>query len=279
MSVLLRNSQIVNLSAPYIVGCDVSIASITSLAISPGQARDSSNMMDLPVGYQNVFGETVPAILPVDYRQPLIVNGLVVGANGIDQGVLAASSQYAVWLIGDSSQNNPVAGLLSLASNANPVLPAGYDAVRLIGFCATDGSIDFVYATSKPQLLSRALSYYLSPAVSVLSGGTATSFTAVDCDTAVNTDGLPNVILHLLVTYVPAAAGNTAQFRPTGSSATANLPTLTGAVANVAQTQYLTIIAGVGSTKCEFDYKVTASDSLTVLVVGFTATPFVAYPT
>lgn len=279
MSVIVRNSQVVPLSHLYISGCDVSIASTTVLAISPGQARDASNMLDMPVGFQNVNGDNVPPVLFQDYRQPLFVNSAVVGANGIDQGALAASSQYAVYLIGDSSQNNPVAGLMSLASNANPVLPAGYDAVRLLGFCATDGSVHFVYATSKPQLMSRALAYYLSPAVSVLSGGSATSFTAVDCDAAANTDGLENVILELLVTYVPALAGNTAQFRPTGSSATAGLATITGAAAGVAQTQYLQIISGVGSTKCEFDYKVIASDSLTVLVVGFIAAPHVVYPT
>lgn len=280
MSTVVQNVPVINLPFLYISGCDVSIASTTVLAIAPGQVRDSSNSNDMPVSFQNLDGVVVPPILFQDFRQPLLLNSAIVGVNGLDHGVLAASSQYAVYIIGDSSRAKPVAGLISLASNVSPSLPFGYDLVRLLAFVATDGAAHFVQATNAPQLMSRSLAYYLSPPVSVLAGGNATVFTAVDCNAAVPSGALPNVILELLVTFIPAEAGDIAQFRPTGSSAVSNLPSITGLVANVAQTQYLQIVAGVGGGHCEFDYKVTsASDSLSVSVVGWIGAPHVAYPT
>jgi hypothetical protein len=235
----------------------------------------------MPVSFPDASGNINPAVLFRDYQQPLLINSTVVGANGIDTGAIAASSQYAIYLIGDSRGYNLVAGLISLTSNAFPTLPSGYDSYRLLGFAATDGSSHFVYATQKPQNMVGALQYINSPALSVLSGGNATTFTAIDLTTnaAVPTTTLPNVIVELFVTFTPAAAGDTVQFRPTGSTATAGLVTITGAVAGVAQTQYIQVIAGVGSSKPEIDYKVTASgDAVSVSVASWIGVSNTAYP-
>jgi hypothetical protein len=213
--------------------------------------------------------------------QPLFLNSAIVGANGLDQGAIAASTQYAIYLIADSRGYNPVAGVISLTSNAFPLLPFGYDSYRLLGFIETDSSMHFVYATHEPQLMAQSLSYYLQPAVSVLSGGNATTFTGVDLNSAVPSGTLPNVIVELLVVFIPAAIGDTVVFRPTGSSATAGLVTIVGKVAGVAQTQYVQVIAGVnGSSHASIDYEVSSSsDSVSVSVVGWTGAPHVAYPT
>jgi hypothetical protein len=280
MSTVPQNLPVYALPHLYIDGLNISVASTTVLAIAPGQARDILNHIDMPVGFQNLDGNVLPAVLFQGYQQPLLLNCATVGANGLDAGALAASTQYAIYLIGDSRQYLPTAGIVSLSSNAFPTLPFGYDSWRLLGFIETDGSEHFVYATHEPQLVKSGNGYYLSPPTSVLSGGNATTFTAIDCSTPVPTGALFNVILELLVTFIPAAAGDVAQFRPTGSSATTGLVTITGAVANVAQTQYVQVIAGSASTKCEIDYLVTASgDSLTVLVAGWYGSPHVAYPT
>jgi hypothetical protein len=146
---------------------------------------------------------------------------------------------------------------------------------------ATDGSSHFVYSTSKPQNIGGGLQYYNSPAVSVLSGGTATSFTAIDLTTnsALPTTTLQNIIVGLFVTFTPVAAGDTVQFRPTGSSSTANLNTIVGIAAGVAQTQYIYVIAGVGSSKPEIDYKLTSgSDAVTVTVASWFGVSNSAYP-
>jgi hypothetical protein len=235
----------------------------------------------MPVSFPNLQGVTYPAQQFSNYSPPLLVSSAVNGVNGLDTGTIAASTQYAVYLIDDSRGYNQTAAVLSLTSNAFPIMPFGYDSYRLIGFIATDGSSHFVYATSKPQNMVNALSYFNQPPISVLSGGNATSFTAIDltASSAVPTTTLQNVIVELLVVFTPAAVGDTVQFRPTGSTATANLVTITGITAGIAQTQYIQVIAGVGSSKPEIDYKVTSgSDAVSVSVVEWTGVSNTAYP-
>src|SRR5579863_1550335 len=265
----IQNSPIYALPHLYLQGLSISPASTTLLAVAPGAARDSNNIIDMVVGLQNLFGIDNPAVQFQNYQPGLLINSAVNGVNGLDTGTIAASTQYAIYLIGDSRQYNNTAAVLSLTSNAGPIMPTGYDSFRLIGFIETDGSSHFVYATHKPQNMGGLLQYFDSPAISVLSGGNATSFTAIDLTTnsAIPTTTLPNVIVSLLVVFTPAAAGDVVQFRPTGSTATANLPTITGVTAGIAQTQYIQVIAGVGSSKPEIDYLVTsASDSVSVSV-------------
>jgi hypothetical protein len=281
----IQNETIYALPRLYIQGLQLSAATPTGatvIAVSPGAARDSTNSIDMVVGLQNYFGIDNPAVVFDGYQAGLFINSAVNGANGLDTGTIAASTQYAVYLIGDSRNYKNTAAVLSLTSNTAPLLPSGYDSYRLIGFWATDGSSHFVYATVKPQNISSGLlTYFNSPGVAVLTGGTATSFTAIDLTTnsAIPTTTLQNIIVTFLVTFTPAAVGDTVQFRPTGSSATGGLPTITGLVAGFAQTQYIQVIAGVGSSKPEIDYKVTSgSDAVTVAVVEWAGVSNSAYP-
>ncbi len=278
----IQNDAIYALPHLYLSGLSISPASTTLLAVAPGAARDSNNVMDMVVGLTNYFGIDNPALQDVNYQVGLYINSAVNGANGLDTGTIAASTQYAVYLIGDSRNYKNTAAVLSLTSNyPGPIMPAGYDSYRLIGFIETDGSSHFVYATHKPQNMAGFLQYFNSPAISVLSGGTATSFTAIDLTTssAVPTTTLPNVIVGLLVTFTPAAAGDVVQFRPTGSTATGNLPTIVGVSAGIAQSQYIVMIAGVGSSKPEIDYLVTSgSDAVSVSVASWGGVSNSAYP-
>jgi hypothetical protein len=277
----IQNETIYALPHLYIQGLSISPASTTLLSVAPGAARDSNNAIDMVVGLQNYFGNDNPALQFQNYQPGLLINSAVNGVNGLDSGTIAASTQYAIYLIGDSRNYNNTAAVLSLTSNQAPIMPSGYDSYRLIGFIETDGSSHFVYATHKPQNIAGLLQYFNSPAVSVLSGGNATSFTAIDltASSAVPTTTLPNVIVSLFVTFTPAAAGDVVQFRPTGSSATGNLPTITGVAAGVAQTQYIQVIAGVGSSKPEIDYLVTSSsDAVSVSVASWAGVSNSAYP-
>lgn len=277
----VQNDPIYSLPRLYISGLNISYASTTVIGVSPGQARDSNDMIDMPVGFPNLQGNSLPAVQFQNYQAGLLVNSAVNGANGLDAGTIAASTQYGIWLIGDSRGYLPVAAVLSLTSNVGPLLPFGYDSMRLLGFAETDGSSHFVYATHKPQNITGLQTYVLQPPISVLSGGTATSFTAIDLTTnsAIPTTTLDNIIVTLLVTFTPLAANDTVQFRPTGSVATANLPTIVGTTAGIAQSQYLTMIAGVGSSKPEIDYKVTSSsDAVSVSVVTWAGVSNTAYP-
>lgn len=276
----IQNDPIIALPNLEIFGLNISVASTTVLAIAPGQTRDSTDSIDMPVSLPNLQGNTVPTVLFQSYSQPLLINAAKTGANGLDTGSLGVSLQYSIWLIGDSRGYLPVAGLLSLtSSNFSPLLPSGYDSKRLLGFIQTDGSSHFVYATHKPQNMQGFLQYFNQPPLSVLSGGTATSFTAIDLTTnaAVPTTTLANVIVGLFVTFTPVAVNDVVQFRPTGQTAAS--VTISGIAAGVAQSQYVVMIAGVGSSKPEIDYLVTSSsDAVSVTVSMWGGVSNTAYP-
>ena len=277
----VQNEAIYALPHLYVTGLQLSAASTTVMAVSPGAARDSTNSIDMVVGSQNYFGIDNPAAQFNGYQPGLLINSAVNGVNGLDTGTIAASTQYAVYLIGDSRLYNNTAAVISLTSNTAPLLPQGYDSYRLIGFWETDSSSHWVYATHKPQNIAGLQTYFNVPALSVLSGGNATTFTAIDltANGAVPTTTLPNVIVTLLVTFTPAAAGDIVQFRPTGSSATGGLPTIFGVTAGIAQSQYIQMIAGVGSSKPEIDYLVSVSgDAVSVSVIEWAGVSNSAYP-
>lgn len=279
-----QNETIYALPHLYISGLQLSAATPTAatvIAVSPGACRDSTNSMDMVVGLQNYFGIDNPSLQFLNYQAGLFINSAINGVNGLDTGAIAASQQYAVYLIGDSRNYNTTGAVLSLTSNVAPTLPAGYDSYRLIGFWATDSSKHFVYATVKPQNFGGALAYFNSPGVTVLSGGNATTFTSIDLTTnsAIPTTTLENIVVTFLATFTPAAVGDVAQFRPHGSSATGNLPTITGIQAGFAQNQYIQVIAGVNSTVPAIDYLVTSSsDALTLQVVEWVGVSNTAYP-
>lgn len=66
----------------------------------------------------------------------LAISGAAAGANGLDTGVLAASTWYSVWAIWDGTTT---AGLLSLSATA-PTMPAGYTHKMRLGWVRTDGT-------------------------------------------------------------------------------------------------------------------------------------------
>lgn len=259
----IQNDPVYSLPHLYISGAKISVASTTLLALAPGAVRDVNNVIDMQIGNPNLENITYPA--------PLFINSALLGANGVDQGTIAASSTYSIYVIGDSRYYLPTAGIISLTSNAFPLLPFGYDSYRLLGFILTDSSSHFLAANLINTYTYQ--NYYLQPPVSVLSGGTATSFTAINLSSAIPTGMVLYPIAFLTVNYTPALAGNTVQFRQTGSSATSGLITITGIAAGVSQTNQIQIITGNNGTVPEIDYKVTSSDSVSVLVSGYSATP------
>ena len=59
----IQNDPIYLLPHLYIDGMNISVASTTVLAIAPGQCRDSDDTIDMPIGYPNLQGNTLPATL------------------------------------------------------------------------------------------------------------------------------------------------------------------------------------------------------------------------
>lgn len=252
---------IIQLPFLYISGLNISVGAAAGsalLLIAPGACRDSNNNIDMEVGFANLQGNVNSA--------PITINPAAVGANGIDQGALVASQTYSVYLIADSRGYLPVAGIVSQSSNAMPLLPLGYDSLRLLGFVQTNGSALFTQATVLNAVNAKA--FYVSPASSVLSGGAATTFTNVDMTAPLPTTPAFGIVL-LTVNYTPAAAGNNVQFRYSGSTDTAGLVTVTGVAAGVPQQNQVQVVYTGGATN-NMDYKVSsASDSVSLLVNGW----------
>lgn len=68
----------------------------------------------------------------------LAINSASVGVNGLDVGVLAASTWYSTWVIFNPT-TQVSAGLLSLSSTA-PTMPAGFTHLARVGWIRTDAS-------------------------------------------------------------------------------------------------------------------------------------------
>lgn len=90
----------------------------TKIDVSAGSATDSTNTQPM-AGAAGV------------------INCATVGANGLDAGSLAASTWYAVFIIGNTGG---ATAYLASTSYAAPALPTGYTLFRCVGWVKTDAS-------------------------------------------------------------------------------------------------------------------------------------------
>lgn len=155
----------------YVTGLDLDYATAASITIGAGAARNSTNAYDLVVA------------------APLTVSLAVSGAGGLDTGSEAASSWYAVHLIGDSTGVLAPVGLFSLSATA-PSLPTGYDVFRRIGWVRNNVSSDLLSQSTSGGRGNRE-TFYLNTLVdrAVLSSGAAVGITSVSMATLVPTTG------------------------------------------------------------------------------------------
>jgi len=70
----IQNDAIYALPHLYISGLTISPASTTVLAVAPGAARDSNNIIDMVVGLQNYAGIDNPALQYLNYQPGLLIN-------------------------------------------------------------------------------------------------------------------------------------------------------------------------------------------------------------
>src|SRR6266849_7368739 len=206
--------SIVNQPSLYINGLEDAWASNTTLTVTSGICRDSTNQVDINLGnYLGLSGQGTA-------NSSTTLNAAITGANGLDTGSLAASTWYYIFVISDSSNTNVPATLLSLSSTA-PTLPFGYDVFLQVGYWLTDGSSHFLLAWVSGNGSSRK--YTWDAPISVLSSGSASTLTAIDVSTAVPpiADNIP-LLLDAIFTpatandYLLVVAGNSTA--PTGAT-------------------------------------------------------------
>ena len=238
-------TPVVNAGLLYVNGLQLVRASATTVTMAAGAARDSSDANDI----------TLSALVTLD--------GDTVGANGMDSAVLANSTMYAVYVIGDSTLYNDAAALASLASNSAPTLPRGYDMYRRVGWFLTDGSADILQFWQYGSDESRT--YYYDVGISELSGGSSTSFAEINLATSV-----PPIAAEVFfdILFTPDGAAEVAEFLPYGSAAASGFVRFGTGVA-AAQVGSIVVPSQLKSGVPTIQYKVASGDTLTLLCTGF----------
>lgn len=241
----MSKQPIINLPYSDINGFNVAWASNTTLTVTSGLCRDSTNVFDL----KTTATKTIDAA----------VNGV----NGLDTGSFAASKCYAIHVIGDSSGFNSTGVLLSLSDTA-PTMPDGYDIFRRVGWAMSDGSTHFILIYQSG--IGSVRSYTYDEPVSVLSGGSSATFAAVALTEKV--PAVNNLQVFLAADFTPNAANDVAYLRSGGSSATNGI-TFKGSVAAKISSCVVPVVAKLVTAAPTIEYKVTASGALTALLVSF----------
>lgn len=236
---------VVNLGEKYIDGLRLAWASTTTITVAAGAARDSDNQADI----------TLESAATVDISTN--------GANGLDQGSVANSTLYAVYVIGDSMRSsvspgsgiatsNPVAAGLLSTNASTPLLPSGYDMYRRIGYVLTSGAgaILAFYQTGNGH--DRWMHYDASIATDITAGASAT-YADVDCTGSVP---LIDTIIELDCTFTPTGADDQLVVVPNGSTSANGLNRMSGSAAGVVKIGHMTCPCEGDST---LEYKVTGS--------------------
>ena len=148
-------------------GLEVSYTSASQVTVGAGACRDSANTLTIELASATVADLTVS------------------GAGGLDTGSEAADTWYQVLVIAGT------AGVSTLlhAGTGDPTLPSGYTHWRRVGWVRNDAAGDllaFAAAGSGRRRRYRWLEDYTN--LRALSGGTATTWTTVDCSAFVPPD-------------------------------------------------------------------------------------------
>lgn len=252
---------IVNLPNLYLNGLLLSNDATTpntKLDVAAGICRDSNNLIDINLGnYLNQSGIGTA-------NAATIINFAVNGINGLDTGAIAASTIYYIFVIADSSNKNVPGALASLSASA-PTLPFGYDSIRLIGCCKTDGSSHILvyYASGSAEV--KYFQWDAPIAVTVTDSGTSATYSAMDLSVGVPASHFGKVaIKYKWTNNAPADALN---FTPAG--ATGDFETVLGIAAGVAQEDNFVVLPLVSSSVPKLSYKTSAGTLNNVWVQAF----------
>ena len=241
------NIPVVNAGYLSVQGMQLAWVDNTHLTMNAGQARDSTDVNDI------VLGASVT------------INAAANGYNGLDTGSLAASKVYAVYAIGDSSQNNPAGAVLSL-NQVNPLLPINYDMYRLIGYYATDGSSHFLKGYWSGNSNQRLFMY--DAPISVGTTSTSASYANVDLTTFVP---LINNLPVYLNASISGTAGDTLSLQP--GNATGDAVVIEAQVNSQAVKQQVLVMAQTvsltGVPSPVINYKNSGTDTIALLVGGY----------
>lgn len=246
MSLPVPNDPIVNAGYLDLQGLELSfIAGGTTLGVAAGQARDGTNTNDI--------------LLPTAVIINAATNGVI---NGLDTGVLAASTLYAVFAVGSSNSIGNPGAILSL-SYTSPSLPFGYDMCRYIGTVRTSGGSVILDFTQAGHGVDRSI-WYAAAIATPITAGAATSFTKADC---VGLIPLTAGAVYMEGVLTADAGGTrTMALRATGSSSAAGQTIMSSPASTVTSASLLCPLGSIGADT-SVDYLVSNSSAAVALNV------------
>jgi len=240
------NLPVVN--APYLSvnGLQIAVASTTTMTVQAGRARNSSNENDIILA------------------AAVTLNAATTGINALDTGSLAASSLYALYVVGDSTFNNDPGVVLSTSASA-PLLPVGYDMYRLIGYVRTDGSSHFLAGYWSGSANNRLFIYDVPVATAVTAGNSAT-YAAVTLTTFV--PAVENTPVLIETNWTANAAADTLALQPLNAvgDTVKYIAPVAGATAHTLVREFVQAQLASGAPK--INYKVSAG-TVAINVAGY----------
>jgi hypothetical protein len=229
----------------------------TKLDVAAGICRDSNNQIDMNLGnYLGLSGVGTA-------NSSTVINFGVNGINGLDTGSIAASTFYYILVIADSSNKNPTGAIASLSATA-PTLPFGYDSIRLIGCCKTDGSSHILLYYTSGSGSAKFFQWDAPITVTVTSSGTSATYSAMDLSTGVPVSNYGTATVYYI--WDPNAAGDILNFTPAGATGDYIVNT---AITTAIQDGNFVIKPLTVSSAPKVSYKISAGTLTGVKVMGF----------
>lgn len=249
------NIPIVNLGNLYVSGLNLTYVTTTTLSVSAGQARNSTDVNDIVLS------------------APVTINVRTNGVNGLDIGTLAPNSIYYVFIAGDSTKYQDAGAFLSLSATA-PNLPAGYDMFRRIGAIKANATVApntlILPFHQRGSSLDRKM-HYATPIATAIVAGNAVVWTDV-----VLTAFIPTTATSLIAQPVLTADGGGERYALFAADAVVAVNALTVyeviMTATATDLEYDTLIVPVTNTAgvmtCQYAVS-NAGAALAVFVGGY----------
>lgn len=240
------NTPIVNARVAYVNGLALTWLTTTTFRLEAGACSNSNDVNDIVL--------------------PSAVTNLIthVGVNGVDIAAAVASSFYAVYVIGDSTEYNPTASIISL-NGTKPSLPFGYDMYRRVGYVLTDGASHVLQFWQYGNGSSKDMWYDTGIATPAIT----TSATYVSQSLAAGIPPSMACEAFLKIDYTANSATNICTMAPFGSTATVGMIVFGYGVA-AAQQGMAVVPCALNSTAPSITHKESSSsDALVILVAGY----------
>lgn len=217
------------------------------------------------------FGNTLDSLNTYEVtmaRSILFIDTSVIGIGGLDKGPLLANKVYGVYVAWDPIGNNPDGAFLS-SSYYHPLNPYGYNAVKLVGYVATDGSKNIIPGKWTPYGSSPYRNFNYAPKLAVLTNGTANTQTDIDLISFI-----PNIggqIANFELNFTSSTPGNALTIYSDGGNfnlyaQAANIPVT--AMSNIIITKEI-LIADVVTPVFSYSVTNSATDTATIYCNGY----------